>query len=392
MKKVITPSDAFFAYERAFRARSPHEVEELLREMLNVQVAVVKDKNQAEKELRQGKRLKTVSVPYNVFLSKYREGKVREIYRVNPSAQKGNQEFLVKVESENEIRPNCTYVLLVGEAGYSQEKGLTFEGSGDETGFEPQTEAETREKATTGRFQSWEEHAEGAWNRSKRITNLYRPFIESWAKEALGLDNIQLQSFVDSLIWAMQIAAYLHDVGKLNKKWQETVWENEQKISGCARNGYIARMSPLNNPNQKSELKNPPFHAPFAYPFLRTLLKKILWDYRFLDAIALAAARHHSLEVTGAIGEREFQCDAWGGTKADEWLKNQINQLLNLSGNEAQKLNEALNEAAQRISEKGEADEPPGPTDDFYFLYCITNRLVKVCDWEDAGNIDIELR
>ena len=63
MRKVITPSDAFAAYERAFRAGSPREVEELLREMLNVQVAVVKDKDQAEEELRQGKRLKTVSVP-----------------------------------------------------------------------------------------------------------------------------------------------------------------------------------------------------------------------------------------------------------------------------------------------------------------------------------------
>ena len=36
-------------------------------------------------------------------------------------------------------------------------------------------------------------------------------------------------------------------------------------------------------------------------------------------------------------------------------------------------------------------DEPPSPSDDFYFLYVITNRVVKFADWEDAGNEVIEL-
>ena len=385
MRKVITPSDAFAAYERAFRARSSREVEELLREMLNVQVAVLKDKDQAEEELRQGKRLKTVSVPYGVFLSKIK-GKI--VYRLESSAQKKNQGFLVEVKSDEDIRPNFTYVLLAEEAGYSPEKGLTFEGAGEETGFESQPDAEMREKTTTGRFQRWEEHAKGVWERSERITKSYRPFIERWAKEVLGLDGVQLQSFVDSLIWAMRIAVYLHDVGKLNKQWQEIIWQNEQKVSGKTRDGYIARTSPLSNAGQKS----PPPHAPFAYPFLRTLLKKVLGDYRFLDTIALAAARHHSLEVTGAVEESKFEWDEWNGQKADEWLQGQICQLLNLSGDEIQKMQEAVVEAARRITEASKADEPPGPTDDFYLLYCIANRLVKVCDWEDAGDTNIELR
>ena len=385
MRKVITPSDAFAAYERAFRARSSREVEELLREMLNVQVAVVKDKVQAEEELRQGKRLKTVSVPYGVFLSKIK-GKI--VYRLESSAQKKNQGFLVEVKSDEDIRPNFTYVLLAKEAGYSPEKGLTFEGAGVETGFESQPDAEMREKTTTGRFQRWEEHAKGVWQRSERITNSYRPFIERWAKGALGLDGVQLQSFVDSLIWAMRIAVYLHDVGKLNKQWQEVVWQNERKVSGKTRDGYIARTSPLSNAGQKS----PPPHAPFAYPFLRTLLKKVLGDYRFLDNIALAAARHHSLEVTGAVEEGKFEWDEWNAQKANEWLQDQICQLLDLSGDEVQKMQEAISESAKRITEASKADEPPGPTDDFYFLYCIANRLVKVCDWEDAGDTNIELR
>lgn len=388
MSKVITPSDAFAAYERAFRGRSPSEVEELLREMLNVQVAVVKDKDQAEKELRQGKRLKTVTVPYGVFLSKI---KSKTVYRLEPSAQKENRSFLVEVKSHEDIHPNRTYVLLAKEAGYSSEKGLTFEGEGDDTGFESQPNAETREKTTTGRFQKWEEHARGVWERSERITNFYRPFIERWAKKSLGLDDAQLQSFVESLIWAMRIVVYLHDVGKLNKQWQEVVWQNEHRLSGKTRDGFIARTSPL-SVEQKKELANPPPHAPFAYPFLQALLRKVLGDYRFLDTIALAAARHHSLEVTGAVEKGEFEWDEWNGQKADEWMQNQICQLLNLSEDEVRKIQEAISGAAKKITEASKADEPPGPTDDFYFLYCVANRLVKVCDWEDAGDANTELR
>ena len=389
MRKVITPADAFAAYERAFRAGSPREVEELLREMLNVQVGVVKDKDSAERELMEGKRLKTISVPYGVFVGKFREGTIKPVYRLDPYAQKKGHGFLEEIKSEEEIRPNHTYALLAEKAGYSSEKGLTFEGEGSETGFESQPDADMREKTTAGRFQKWEEHAKGVWDRSDRIMNLYRPFVDRWAKEAFGLEDTK--SFVDSLIWAMRIAVYLHDVGKLNKKWQEVVWENEQKISGKSRDGYIARTSPLNNPAQRKDFSTPPFHAPFAYPFLRTLLRKILGDYRFLDTIALATARHHSLEVAGAIEKGGLQWDDWNGVNAKDWLKDQICKLLELSEDDAKKMEEALREATQKIAEESEADEPPGPTDDFYFLYCLTNRIVKVCDWEDAVDTDIEL-
>ncbi|GIW52278.1 MAG: hypothetical protein KatS3mg081_1633 [Gemmatimonadales bacterium] len=391
MRKVITPADAVAAYERAFRAGNPREVEELLREMLNVQVGVVKDRESTESELIEGKRLKTISVPYGVFVGKFTEGRIKPVYRLDPSAQKKGQGFLVEIKSEEDIRPNCTYVLLSENAGYSQQKGLTFEGTGSETGFELQPSAEIREKTTSGCFQKWEDHAKGAWDRSGRIVNLYQPFLQSWAKEALGLQSSELQSFVESLIWAMRIAVYLHDVGKLNNKWQAVVWGNERKISGNSRNGYIARTSPLNNPAQRKDLDNPPFHAPFVYPFLRSFLRKILGDYRFLDTIALAAARHHSLEVTGAIEKGRFQWDDWNRVDAKDWLKDQICRLLQLSEHDANKMEETLREAAHKIAEESEGDEPPGPTDDFYFLYCLTNRLVKVCDWEDAGSTSIEL-
>lgn len=390
-KKVITPSDALGAYERAFRSGNPREVEELLREMLNVQVAVVNSKEDAETQILQGKRLKTVSVPYGVFLEKHRG---KEVYRLDLSALKKQKKggILEKVGSFDEIVPNRTYVLLSSEAGYSKDCGLTFEGPGDPTGFEDEPNAERQEKWTEGRFQAWDEHAKGVWGRSECIAELYRPFVERWVEQVLGLRDQGNNDFVEAILWAMRMAVYLHDVGKLNQEWQDTMWKNEQEISGRSRCGFIARTSPVPNEQVRNKLKPAPFHAPFAYPFVKAFLRSILGDYRFLDHIALASARHHSLEVTGAIEKGEFEW-AQNPQDAEQWLHQEIQRLLQPEDEDEEKrLKRALEKASQAIVQASKADEPPGPTDDFYFLYCLANRLVKVCDWEDAGQQDIELR
>lgn len=379
-KKVITLSDAILSYERAFRMGNPSEIESLLRNMLNVWIAVVESKDIAEKNLLNGKRLKTISVPYSIFLQK---GKGKTIYQLKDNT-------LVNITSE-EIAPNQTYVLLVEEAGYSPEKGLTFENGGQITGYEDLPEAEIREKDTKGLLQKWEEHAKGVWQRSERLIRIYNPFIERWANRVFEIEASKLEELVNAIVWSMQIAAYFHDVGKLNKRWQDIVWQNEKKITGKERNGYIARTSPY-NPDLKKNLPKPPPHAPFAYPFIKTFLRKILGDYRFLDVIALATARHHSIEVSGLIEKEEFKWDKQNEERVDKWLIDITKEILGLSDEEANIIEKAIEESLEKVTERAEADEPPSPTDDFYFLYCLTNRLIKICDWEDVSNTNIELR
>lgn len=280
-------------------------------------------------------------------------------------------------------------MLLSAEAGYHPHRGLTFEGSGQPTGFEDSPHADKREKRTEGKFQLWDEHARGVWSRSQRIIDCYRPFVERWAEKALGLQDSEKTSFVEAILWAMRMAVFFHDVGKLNQQWQDVVWGNEALISGRPKNGFIARTNQVPDDQVRQQLKSPPPHAPFAYPFLKAFLRKILGDYRLLETIALASARHHSLEVGGVVQAGEFQ---WASS-AQQWLEQQLETVLgNLSNEEKQKIRDALQEAIKVIGQGSEADEPPGPTDDFYFLYCLTNRLVKVCDWEDAGDTQIELR
>jgi len=371
----LTISEAIGVFERAFRVRDPNEIERVLRENLNVQVAVIESKESAENRINEGYYPLTVRVPYWVFVSKVKEKELNVYFleQENIISEENKKWKLEKIHSRSEILPSRTYFILKNEAGYYPDLGLTFEGNGEVTGFEKIEEGEKAEKFGVGREQAWEEHAVGTLDRANRMLEIYKPFLTDWAKNVFSIQNLkeeEVKESVDAIVLAIKIAVFFHDVGKLRKEWQEAVgWSKGQ--------AYIARSA------NKHKV---PFHAPYAYPFLKTILRNIFGEFRFLDTIALAVARHHSLEVTGAVKENDFQL-------ADDNVVEFLSDLLSknfpeLNGIEAKR----IIQNAIEVTNKGSLmDEPPSPSDDFYFLYVITNRVVKFADWEDAGDEVIEL-
>jgi len=295
MKMPLTVSEAIGIFERAFRARNPNEIERVLRENLNVQVTVIKSIESANDMINRGYYPLTIIVPYTVFLSKVKQ-KSLKVYSLEPenTISKRSRRWKLKRICFDEILPNHTYFILKDQAGYNPELGLTFEGEGEITGFKIINEGEKSEKFGVGRRQTWEEHAIGVYRRANRILKIYRPFLIDWAKNIFSIQNLneeQINETVDAIILAIKISAFFHDIGKLRKEWQEAVgWSPGQP--------YIARTS------GRYEV---PFHASYAYPFLRTFLRRIFGEYRFLDTIALATAKHHSLEVTGRVKAGDFE-------------------------------------------------------------------------------------
>lgn len=372
----ITISEAIEIFESAFRTKNPSEIEEVLRESIDVKVAIINSPDELIQKIKDGYYPITISVPYSVFISKLKERGITKIYEVKFGTTMDDVTVL-KVNI-NTITPGKTYFLLKDDAGYSSELGLTFRGKGEVTGFEKVCKGEIMEKFEAGKDQSWEDHAKGTYKEAIRILEIYKPFIISWLESVSrpqNLDKKEIEETVDAIILAIKIAAFFHDIGKLRKEWQESVrWKSGQP--------YLARTK---------EKYRVPFHGPYAYPFLKKFLRNIFGDYRFLDVIALATARHHSLEVTGSIKPNMFQLV--DNETVAEYLANlTLNVISEMKDVGYDKLKKIIEDIIKHVNQHGSLmDEPPSPSDDFYFIYTVTNRVIKFADWCDAGGETLEL-
>lgn len=375
----LTVADAVGIFEQSFRAKNPNEIEKVLRENLNVQIAVIDSVKDAENKINDGYSPITIRVPYWVFISKVKEkeGVKLEVYALeqeNIISEEDKKWKLERMYSLGDILPNKTYFLLKREAGYSPTLGLTFDRKGEITGFEKIDEGEKAEKFGVGREQTWEEHTIGSYKRASRILEIYKPFLIDWGNSMFSIQDLneeQIEETIDAIMLSIKCSVFFHDIGKLRKEWQE-------KVGWQPRKPYIARTG---------DKHTVPFHAPYAYPFLKKLLRDIFGEYRFLDIIALATARHHSLEVAGCVKENDFKL---AEEKAIEFLLNII--LENIPElRDKENLKKFLQESIEATNRGSLMDEPPSPSDDFYFIYTIANRVVKLADWEDAGDKIIEL-
>lgn len=433
----LTVGEAVGIFERAFRTKNPNEIERVLRENLNVQVAITDSENSTEDKINEGYHPVTIRVPYFVFISKVKknEKELKDVYcleQENILSEENKKWRIEKIYSINQILPFKTYFLLKNEAGYHPETGLTFEGEGGTTDFEMFCEREKAEKFGVGKEQSWEGHAVGSLNRANRILKIYRLFMVDWTKNVFpNLDDKEIEETINALLVSIKISTLLHDIGKLRKEWQTNVgWKRGRNYIGRTKgiflftldyeptiselvsklkerkievdenklirieNGWrVGQLLILKENNTYSIYKMPklPPHGRYAYPFLKTFLRGIFGDWRVLDHIALAASRHHSLETTGKVDANDFEL-----IEENEKIADFIATLLTKNVKEFGEYNrsELVNLITQCITETNKEslmDEPPTPSDDFYFIYTIANRVVKFADWEDAGNEIIEL-
>jgi CRISPR-associated endonuclease Cas3-HD len=362
----LTVSQAIGVFERAFNRRDPDEIESLLREMLNVNIAITKDITRFKEELSKGRYPITITVPFGVFLYKVKMKNFwTRIWLIDLKSMRHGEIVLQPCHDTTLIQPLKTYLIDASVAGYSEHEGLTFDGEGEETGFEPIPNHEKKEQETAGDEQTVKKHFLGVWNRSNSVALSYKPFVKRWCMNILNKSEADADEIADVILTSIRIAAAFHDVGKLNSSWQKAIgWTDGHD--------FIART--------KDRKPGVPEHAKYAYPFLKELLRRSFGDYRLIDHIALAAAKHHSLEVGGIVREKEFLLPEGADTVLKEIAKEVDNEL-----------GDIITNAISSLQRGSLADEPPSPSNDFYFIYCIAHRMIKICDWEDAGNKTLEL-
>lgn len=377
----LRPTDALGPFERAFRSHSPYELEQWLRNPegrpLSVQVVIASSLDEAQAHLAARRHPEMVTVPFGVFHRSLGDQRVKQIWEIDAAQGKKGDTGLIPV-SQSQIMPGRTYLLFKDEAGYSPEKGLTLDGTGEALSWKDPDRAQRNEEVDEDqRHQTFQEHTLGTLKRASRLAASYVPFLEAWATAVFGGQG-DPKEIADALADAMKAAVAFHDVGKLGKEWQAAAgWKSGKQP--------VARFP-------KGTGKLPP-HAAFAYPFLQVLFRQAHGEdafLRLLELIALAAARHHSLAVSGAVKPGDFAPFDHDGALA---------ALREVAKASALALEDAwIEEAFRRIADKDAwkeepyyADEAPSPSDDFYPIYCIAQRLVKVADWEDAGRRDIEL-
>lgn len=403
----LTINDALGLFDQAFHMRSGSTVEQVLREINNVQVMVVKeglssaviastsekatgmfqeDYLNKQNALRFGQRdaLETIPVSLGRFM---RHGARLNVFELTLQPQEHDAP-IYSLNPTAKFLPNHTYVISLEEAGYSAEYGLTFD---------PEIEHPiTTQRITPGaydlqsrehHFQTWFEHCLKVYQQSSRILEKYIPFIQQISRSIPEKSD----DFADLVVSLIRVASLFHDIGKLSMDWQKAI-------------GWTETAGPFWGKSQQDvAVQKLPPHAYHAIPVLRYLFGKLgVTDDagnvdRLAELIALASARHHSLgALDGRMAWEKFTPHA-----DPERTLSAIRELVQAAlGEDAEQILPFVNQemldsihSAEYLSNDEYAfiRDTPSPSEDYYPFYVLASRIIKVGDWEASGEKEIEL-
>lgn len=178
----------------------------------------------------------------------------------------------VLVNNREEIIPFELYVLC--GASYSSDTGLVFDDFPNALkSFDPEEKEILSSKQFDNRLkvETWVEHAK---NTLKVLDNYmiprYRYSIENFAENY----GYNYGEFLDII----RCTVSLHDIGKLNKKWQKRIKWNDE--------------TPLAHSNDNT-IKRLPAHATVSAKALQPYLEDLFDDEDIFKAFYLAIAHHH---------------------------------------------------------------------------------------------------
>ncbi len=216
-------------------------------------------------------RLKTINMPIHV-LRHFIEKESPMIWKVvdnNLIDDESSEYTSSAVQGASEILPSGFYILHPDYAYYTPRTGFVLERSQKPTEMELDQASGSAKAEITYPKEPWEAHVRKVVDHFDELVPPHIFALSKYAK-ALPID-------LEELIRRMRLAVALHDLGKLNRRWQQKIgWDGKVPL---AHSG-------------DSDIQGLPSHAPVsAYA-----LSKVFYGWGILgEALYFAVAHHHTV-------------------------------------------------------------------------------------------------
>lgn len=268
-----------------------------------------------------------------------------------------------KINSER-IYANETYLLNPEFFAYNKENGLLFNQSGEEFNRLPKNQQEEEYNNTRYKEESYFQHI----NSIKSEVDKYLKeisFLINHLKNQFNLNDREFEDIIELTIWT-------HDLGKLQKAWQEAHKINKYK--------FIAH---------GERTSKPPGHAGESFWIAVAIIESFVFDFikkneYIVDIIGKAIVSHHSINlnkissynISGEVVNyfKEINPDFFSNKKLEKFINLKLDKLfLNLIPGEE------INDLADEIRIN---------TTDEYLFYFVLIRILRLADQEATRKLN----
>ncbi len=329
-------------------------VEENVREAYSLSIAIYE--NVEELNPDEAFKLKHIRVDFRVLAGKfdYLRNIGAKVYRVeeNPIMDEYESDYILReVKSKDDIMPFEFYV--ISGISYSKNVGLLFSNEGEIKSFEfEESQYKNEERLSNLQRETWVEHSLKTLSflRENMLPRYEYP-IKAFANY-FGLNRKELISWIE-------FSVALHDLGKLNEYWQKKV-------------GWKKGMEPIAH-GSESLSKLPP-HATVSAKCLEPYLEEQFDDEGLFKVFYLAIAHHHAPWSSKFNKFRLIK----GAT-------DYIYQVTNISDEIDEYIVKERSSGRLRFTYFDITEES-----EYYRLYGLVSRLLRISDWFATGGEDYE--
>ena len=308
-------------------------VEKSVRDVLSCEVSIHNDPSSLGQNIF---RLQKINLSLGL-LTKYVRDSQLKIWQVDVSDDEDFPRPIIKIAEY--IKPYGFYIIHPEYAKYGSDIGLVLKEGGEPFKV---IDSKIKEKMISDKKkESWLSHANNTLNVFEDNILPYYDYALEKVAASWGLSK-------NNLIERIKFAIVLHDIGKLNKKWQK----------GIGASGEI-----LAHSDKNINMPLPPHATISAY-----VLSDIFYNWGTIgDAFRFAIAHHHSVRAK-YVPDYELVSGWQNEIKKAVELSN-INIELNID-----------NKFSKQLSSTSLDQFPLLKKDKFYRTYCILSRIIRLSD------------